>query len=685
MAEPSAWMLYVSLVGNTAGALLHLFLAMLLYRRRGRLERLIFATVVALFVLYSGRLLQVNLFVHYHQPPEFTIRLASFLAIFGYLVFVPLLVHLHAEWLRILSGRSGSGLLRSVVVSFYLPLTLALPAYILGTWFPREFIVGSGVGFPWPSIQSFFIPEWMILAEIAWWILSPQAAYVFVAWFLAAFSACAGFQFWFGKRHAHHWYHFGLATLFLAVAATFYIFRLESSGTAFTILRLLDFLWPLLPSSVIAYLAVRRNFLQLGEQRNIVYTVSAGFLALLYLTVALRVSTWLEDYLPPVATLSILLFVLVVLFEPIQRWVGQWLRRSFREHVERNQRLSAEFQNEARQGNLEGLLEFAAARIRDEFHLTAAHIDLPFDVAPAFRPASDHPAANHGDEMKPARTFPLRLGDGTSAALVVSQDRGSLSADTAAALEHLAGQLASALDLCRLLEEKLRLERELAERERLALVGQMAASISHNLKNPLSSMKTLLQVQLENPELPEALRNDCRMIVGEVDRLGAKLSQLLHYARPALRGAGARADAAALVEQSVALLRHDAERRGIILEFARPEGEVWVAANEAALSDIVSNLIVNAIEALGSGGRVRVSLAQRETQAMLEITDDGPGITAEAREKIFEPFYTTKPSGTGLGLAIVARRLSELKGSITWASPVADGRGARFTVTLPRA
>ena len=92
------------------------------------------------------------------------------------------------------------------------------------------------------------------------------------------------------------------------------------------------------------------------------------------------------------------------------------------------------------------------------------------------------------------------------------------------------------MDLCRLIEDKLRLERELAERERLALLGQMAASVSHNLRNPLSSMKTVLQVQLENPNLPLDVRHDCALVVDEIDRMSAKLTQLLHYAKPSVNG-----------------------------------------------------------------------------------------------------------------------------------------------------
>jgi two-component system sensor histidine kinase HydH len=260
----------------------------------------------------------------------------------------------------------------------------------------------------------------------------------------------------------------------------------------------------------------------------------------------------------------------------------------------------------------------------------------------------------------------------------------SLSGETHAALDYLAEQLPAAIDLCRLLDEKLRLERELAERERLALLGQMAASVSHNLRNPLSSMKTLLQLQLENPELPASARTDCEKAIAEVDRLNAKLSQLLKYAKPQVRSGitAATVDAAAIAARSVALLQHEAERRGVSLTLEGASEKTQAAGTEEALSDVLSNLIVNAMEAVQQGGSVRVSLTRRDSAVAVEILDDGPGIPEYVRPKIFQPFFTTKPSGTGLGLAIVEKRVAEMGGSIECESPAHDGRGTRFVVRL---
>jgi signal transduction histidine kinase len=270
-----------------------------------------------------------------------------------------------------------------------------------------------------------------------------------------------------------------------------------------------------------------------------------------------------------------------------------------------------------------------------------------------------------------------------NAVLKIRPHGPSISGEASVALEFLAESIAGALDLALLLEEKLRLERELAERERMAGLGQMAASISHNLKNPLGSIKTILQVQLESPEMPDSLKAETRMVLGEVSRLSNKLGQLLQFSRPAVLGdSSASFELDEVVKEMSAVMRPEADRRGIELAVAA-EGGLRVTAGREAASDIVSNLLVNGIEAAISGGHVNVSLARVDGKALICVEDDGKGVPAELREKVMQPFFTTKTQGTGLGLAIVARRVSEAGGKLELESPVADSRGTRFSVWLP--
>jgi signal transduction histidine kinase len=108
-----------------------------------------------------------------------------------------------------------------------------------------------------------------------------------------------------------------------------------------------------------------------------------------------------------------------------------------------------------------------------------------------------------------------------------------------------------------------------------------------------------------------------------------------------------------------------------------------VAAASDAVSDVVSNLVVNALEAVSRGGRVSISANAVDGMCAVAVDDDGAGIAPAVREKILQPFFTTKTQGTGLGLAIVARRVSEFRGQLDFKSPAKNGRGSEFRVLIP--
>jgi len=241
----------------------------------------------------------------------------------------------------------------------------------------------------------------------------------------------------------------------------------------------------------------------------------------------------------------------------------------------------------------------------------------------------------------------------------------------------------------------------------------MTATISHNVRNPLSAMKTILQVQLENKNLDPAIRRDTELVLSETERLSQKLNQLLRYAKPgtvppplpAMKNPAVQLrtpedpstssdptaresfDAATAAAQVIALLARDSQARTVNLEFVPPPRaeEPRISGPEETFREILSNLIENAVQAQPRGGIVRVEMHRSSANLVLQMTDAGPGIPAAVRAKIFQPFFTTKASGTGLGLAIVAKRLEELAGSIEYIAPAENGSGTQLTVTLPLA
>jgi signal transduction histidine kinase len=419
----------------------------------------------------------------------------------------------------------------------------------------------------------------------------------------------------------------------------------------------------------------RFNFLQIGRQRNLIFAVFTAFVALLYFSLIRRVSLWLDPFLPPEATAAILLFLPVAFFEPLQKFVGRILRQAAQTEMDRAQRMIGPIQEVARLGDLQKLTKFIEQWISEQSQLAEVRVSLEGDGA------GQAVSRRHGAE----EVFAIRQARHLLGTLRVKPHGAMLSGETAAALEFLCEQLPGALDLCRLIEEKLRLERELAERERLALVGQMAASISHNLKNPLGSMKTILQVQLENPEMPASMRAETKMILEEIGRLSAKLNQLLRFSRPTVLGEGreAKCDASEVAREVVGVLRPEAERKGVGLRLDPVATALNVAIRTEALNDILTNLVVNALDAAPRGGHVHVKVSRKDGNGLVAVEDDGSGVPSELREKILQPFFTTKTQGTGLGLAIAVRRATDAGGKLEFESPLNNGRGTRFLVWLP--
>lgn len=463
-----------------------------------------------------------------------------------------------------------------------------------------------------------------------------------------------------------------------------------------------------LPGALLGRAIFRYNLLDLRVPRNVTYSIVAIFAVLLYINVIRRVSGLLElhNILPSAATEAVMIFILVVLLEPVKKLIDRVLYASFVSEVEPIQKLVTEIQERAkRSGDVKALQQFVEEHAPAELRLQRATLRLVGNIAngPSLidtqggegpesampRPAaqvavqeSELPIQNRKSKIQNIlpQAFPIRRGDTVLGYLDVVPLAPELSGDQQGSLQLLADQLATALELCQLIADKVTLERALAAKERMAFLGEMAARIAHNVKNPLSSMKTVVQLLEEDSTLPERVREDCRMVTCEIDRLNRNISQVPKYAKPA-RDTALAADLAAIVTRTLALSRAEAERRQLALVF-HGSGPCPVAGEEA-VSDILSNLVVNAVEASPPCTTVSVRLMRAECslgQVALSVEDQGRGIPAELRDKIFQPFFTTRPAGTGLGLAIVSRRAEEIDGSVECLSPIGPQGGTRFVV-----
>ena len=231
-----------------------------------------------------------------------------------------------------------------------------------------------------------------------------------------------------------------------------------------------------------------------------------------------------------------------------------------------------------------------------------------------------------------------------------------------------------------------RLERDARLQQRLAAVGEMAAGIAHEIRNPLASMYGSIQVLRQELALSEEQAQLMDIVLRESERLNDTIRSFLAYARPQ-RLSTTRIDLQAIVQDAAALLRNSADVRGdhvIVLDTVSEP--VWYDADENQIRQIIWNLATNGLRAMPKGGRLRLGVSTDRTgeaagEVVLTVQDEGCGIPAEEVDSIFQPFRSSFGNGTGLGLAIVHRIVTAYNGVIQVSSTV--GVGTTISVRLP--
>lgn len=228
-------------------------------------------------------------------------------------------------------------------------------------------------------------------------------------------------------------------------------------------------------------------------------------------------------------------------------------------------------------------------------------------------------------------------------------------------------------------------ERDALRAEQLAWVGQMAAGIAHEIRNPLMAIKLLVQTAADRSDGPSLRPRDFQVLEEEIVRLEEIVSGFLDFARPP-RPDPRPVDVPELVSQVAAGLRARAELQGVTIVVEQPDEPVTVNADPNQLRQVLLNLLFNALDAQPRGGEVRIAARidranPNDPQLILNVMDNGTGLPPAVGERIFEPFVSTKESGLGLGLSI-CRRIAEAHGGTLTAANRPTG-GAVFTLRFP--
>jgi two-component system, NtrC family, sensor kinase len=240
-------------------------------------------------------------------------------------------------------------------------------------------------------------------------------------------------------------------------------------------------------------------------------------------------------------------------------------------------------------------------------------------------------------------------------------------------------QMVEQLDQNRLEIEELHM-REMARAEHLASMGELAAGLAHEIRNPLAGIAGVVDIM--SKELPPA--SPSRGVIGEVHReilhIQAILNDLLSYARPRPPDIHP-ANLNTTVEQTILLARQQVTTKPIQILFEANSSLPLVEHDPALLQQVVLNLVLNGIQAISGTGEVQVSLRTESGFAVIQVADTGRGIAAEALPRIFKPFFTTRKEGTGLGLSLANSIVQSHGGRIEVSSK--PGKGTQFKVWLP--
>ncbi len=674
--SPSVLLPYdiLKLVGFATGAALHLYLCWMILSRYGirQVERSLLALGGSIGLWHLGNFAGTIYDLLDVSGGIWWMRFWDSLAYVALAFLPPTLAHAHLRVWDWFDTRAPRRIFKPLIALGYVPL----------------------VTLPWVLVKIWSGPYLPPIEKLSLMLLP------FILWIVAVFGECALIDWrlsrvWQTARERRFFEVFGatLAGIGLLFLLTYVLGARHWPGVG-KYFDLLARLSSLAPTAIVAYYIYRYRYLELIIRQSFVYAVLAVIILMVYLYGIRRLGLALQSRYELRADVieALLILVVLVLAAPLRRAVEHYLKKLFTTEVGLYRDLVAQVGAAASSyGELAHFVEFAERRLREALELNEVKI-IPFSQANAAE-AEACRAAEAGqlteieqmpllEPLHALACYPLWREGRVVGLLIVRGNTQLLTSEKREVLAVLAGHIAVAVENCQLLEDKVKLERELAERERLASLGQMAATVAHEVKNPLSAIKSITQVMREDDAVSREYGRDLDLITGEVDRLNRSVSQLLSFSRPSAVAA-TPASLTEIVETVLTLTRAEAEQRLVKVSVDLKSNPQFDGERTSALKEVLLNLTLNAIQAIHIEGDVAIESEASGEKLQVAVTDTGEGISADKQDKIFEPFFTTKQRGTGLGLAIVARRVRELGGEVSIVSPNGDNRGTKFVVTLP--
>lgn len=684
----------VALIGYLVGAALHTLIATLVMVRKQKppSERIFLFLVIAVGLWHAGNLIALVVQGIAQGQWNFVIQFSKSVAFLGLAAFPALLVHTHVAFYR--ETETGPGLRSEQILLavMYLPL----------------------IGFAYPLYSTFLNQSRSPVETLAQYMLP------YVCWFVTSLVISAVIDMKLARIQEdepfRHFYRvIGVIFSFIALLTTFtYILGGREFPELRKYLELISIVSSILPSTILAYFIYRYNFLELVIRRSFfVITLTVVIFGVYFFGVR-QFSHFLAGYFNIIPGLfeGISILALVVTFPIYKGWLQRKVNQVFfREFGYYHQLFTQLEQTINRIFGLQPLVDYIQKTVSKILFLESVHLTI-FELSegrinfqattfPSIPPVEAIVAKIEKENSKLLRMEDVKEEEVTAemkklgaSRIIPVRHRGILMGlfsfkakpprrpiltQELEMLQSLAAQTGMSAASALLMEEKLKLEREVATKERMASIGQMAATLAHEIKNPLSAIKSITQ-SLQEQATEDTVRQDLDVIVHEVDRLNHSVNQLLQFARSSAQDV-TDVSPVLVMERVIKVLQSESRTQNVQIQHLYNGHIPTIHASHFGLQDIFLNLLLNALQEMPTGGEIRIEYEASALRLQVLISDSGPGIRPDLLSRIFDPFFTTKQKGTGLGLAVVKQKVSEFGGDIEVVN--LKPQGCQFRLTFP--
>src|SRR3990170_8807416 len=697
----------ISLIGFILGTILHIVLSILIVQRKHktRSELVFLFLVISVAMWHFGNAVYLFSFILFGKGIPSVSIIADAISYTGIGFMPSLLLHTAVLFLFESKPHIGKTVQRLIIMAIYLPV---IPFVLI--------------------IKYFIVFEDMYSITTASHYIKPFVVWLITSLFIAAFISRELAKTVVEKEERK----FHLAIFWAVIAIAIFIgFTVLLNGNKIpyigNYLVLISMLSSIFPSIIFSYYVYRYNYMEFVLRRSVFYSLLTLILICLYYFGIKKLSKSLEQHHAINARIveSVFVISLVFWFPKLKEGVQTLLRKLIFYKIADSEYLLNELSHVISTDtliNFTELLEHVVETLRKATAIKSTNLFL-------FRPA--HPPDKGGEriqiignkryepithsdiqhiiqffangefvvlnryEVKDASiinetktldavfVFPIFAKRKLTGLLGLGRARRGIpiTSDNLDQLMIIANEIGSAVEKSKIIEEKLQLERKMYENEKLSSLGRLSTSVAHEVKNPLSSIKTIVQVMREDLRKNDPLQEDLAIIVNEIDRLTKVVNQLLQFAKPSSE-VKAHVKIEEVINSTLVVLNHEAKQNNIITHCQIPHDLPALATDEGAMKEVFFNLLHNAIQAMPTGGKISIDAHYLHNNHAIQVTiaDTGPGIPQESFQKIFEPFYTTKQTGTGLGLSIVKKKLEDMDATIHVEN---SGNGASFIIAFP--